>query len=206
MQDNDLGDCLLDEPQDNLKFLEFQNPDVVSCDMGPETNCKALYCEYKPNKCASHVQPSADGTRCAANMWCYNRKCVPIGQRPEARNGEWGAWIPWSECSRTCGGGVSFTERDCNDPTPQNHGRYCLGERRKYRVCNTDPCDPEAATFREQQCSQHDTEQHWTPFLSTELQEVCNLCINEAGTTKFFTKNKRWNSLQARKHGHVYSG
>ncbi|XP_021935392.1 A disintegrin and metalloproteinase with thrombospondin motifs 12-like [Zootermopsis nevadensis] len=198
--DSGLGDCLLDEPQaHNFKFpemppgamydanfqcgQEFQNPDVVSCDMGPEKNCKALYCEYKPKKCASHMQPPADGTKCGINKWCYNQKCVPVGQRPEAKNGGWGAWTPWSECSRSCGGGVSFMERDCNNPAPENHGRYCLGERRKYRICNTKPCNPEDATFREQQCSQYDdAETHLTPFLSTEPQEVCKLlCMNKEG-------------------------
>jgi hypothetical protein len=202
--DNGLGDCLLDEPQEhNFKFpemppgamydanfqcaQEFQNPNVVSCDRGPETNCKSLYCEHKPGKCASHMQPPADGTRCATNKWCYNQKCVPVGQRPEAVNGGWGEWMSWSECSRTCGGGVSFIERDCDNPTPQNRGRYCLGERRKYRVCNTQPCNPNDATFREQQCSEHDdANNHWTPFLSTEPQDVCSLlCINEAGTINF---------------------
>lgn len=106
-----LGDCLLDEPQDHNFRLpqippgpiyeanfqcaqEFQSPDIVSCDMGPETNCKALHCEYKSKVCASHEQPSADGTRCAANMWCYNQKCVPLGQRPHARNGAWGTLGP----------------------------------------------------------------------------------------------------------------
>jgi hypothetical protein len=53
-------------------------------------------------------------------------------------------------------------------------------------VCNSNPCDPEAATFREQQCSQHDNGEHkWTPLLSTEPQNACKIqCINEAGMIK----------------------
>lgn len=79
------GDCLLDAPQDhsfrlsqippgaiydaNLQCAQpFQSPDVVSCDMGPEINCKALHCEDKPQECVSRKQPPADGTPCAANM------------------------------------------------------------------------------------------------------------------------------------------
>jgi hypothetical protein len=201
--ENGLGDCLLDEPQDHNFRLpqippgvmydanyqcaqEFKSPDVVSCDMGPETNCKELYCEHKPNKCASYKQPPADGTQCAANMWCYDQKCVPIGQRQRARNGEWGSWGSWSTCSRTCGAGITFRQRDCNNPAPLHRGRYCLGERRQYDVCNINPCDPEAANFREQQCSEHDNDEgHWTPFLSTESQSVCKLmCKNDAGMIK----------------------
>jgi len=69
---------------------------------------------------------------------------------------------------------------------PLNYSRYCLGERRQYRVCNSNPCDPEAATFREQQCSQHDNdEQQWTPLLSTEPQNLCKLqCRNKVDMNK----------------------
>ena len=205
--ENGLGDCLLDAPQDhsfqvpemppgamydaNFQCARpFRSPDLVSCDMGPEINCKALHCQDRLKECKSRKHPPADGTPCAANMWCYNQMCVPTGQRPHSRDGAWGTWGPWSTCSRTCGGGITFKERVCNDPAPLNHGRYCLGERRKYRVCNSNPCDPETATFREQQCSQHDTdEQQWTPFLSTEPKNVCKLqCRNESGIIKILAE------------------
>ena len=200
---NGLGDCLLDEPQDHsFRFPQmppgamydanfqcsqkFRKPGVVSCDMGPEKNCRALHCGYNPKECVSSKQPPADGTHCATNMWCYNQKCIAKGQIPQVRNGAWGTWGPWSTCSRTCGGGISFKERDCNNPAPLNHGTYCLGERRKYRVCNSNPCDPEAATFREQQCRQHNNdEKKWPSFLSTKPQNLCELqCRNEGGVIK----------------------
>lgn len=60
-----------------------------------------------------------------------------MGQRPEAINGGWGEWGKFSECSRTCGGGVQLAERDCNNPAPQHKGRYCLGERKQIKICNT---------------------------------------------------------------------
>lgn len=60
-----------------------------------------------------------------------------MGQRPEAVNGGWGEWGKFSECSRTCGGGVQIAERDCNNPVPKHKGRYCLGDRKKVQICNT---------------------------------------------------------------------
>lgn len=57
--------------------------------------------------------------------------------RPGAVAGGWGEWGPWGDCSRTCGGGVSISERECNNPTPQHKGRYCLGDRKKVKICNT---------------------------------------------------------------------
>lgn len=53
----------------------------------------------------------------------------------------------YSECSRSCGGGVQQAERFCNNPQPANGGRYCLGKRIKYRSCATKDC-PTNEDFR----------------------------------------------------------
>lgn len=76
-------------------------------------------------------------------QWCYRKKCVQIGQRPEAINGGWGKWSPFTECSRSCGGGVQISSRDCDNPPPQHRGRYCLGERKKIKICNMDVSFPQ---------------------------------------------------------------
>lgn len=72
------------------------------------------------------------------SQWCFRKECVQIGERPEAINGGWGEWGEWSTCSRTCGGGVSISSRDCNNPIPQHKGSYCIGERKKIKTCNLD--------------------------------------------------------------------
>lgn len=49
--------------------------------------------------------------------WCYAGNCVPItDSTPEAIHGEWGSWGSWTECSRTCGAGVSYAQRHCDNP------------------------------------------------------------------------------------------
>lgn len=60
-------------------------------------------------------------------------------------NGRWGPWSPYGECSRSCGGGVELAKRECNNPAPENGGKYCYGLRVKYRSCSLDPC-PDAGT------------------------------------------------------------
>lgn len=55
-------------------------------------------------------------------------------------DGGWSLWGPWQQCSRTCGGGVEFSYRECTDPVPQNGGKYCEGQRVQYQSCNTQPC------------------------------------------------------------------
>lgn len=55
-------------------------------------------------------------------------------------DGGWSPWGPWRGCSRTCGGGVEFSYRECTDPEPRNGGKYCEGQRVQYRSCNTQAC------------------------------------------------------------------
>ena len=57
----------------------------------------------------------------------------------------------WSDCSRTCGGGIRKSVRDCDTPTPTNGGLYCTGDRLRYKSCKTEDCH-NAADFRLEQC------------------------------------------------------
>lgn len=55
-------------------------------------------------------------------------------------DGGWSRWGPWQRCSRTCGGGVEFSYRECSHPEPRNGGKYCEGQRVQYRSCSTQAC------------------------------------------------------------------
>lgn len=70
-------------------------------------------------------------------QWCIHKKCVDMGTRPAAVHGGWGDWGPMGPCSRTCGGGLKYSERECDRPVPANSGRYCIGERKRLFTCNT---------------------------------------------------------------------
>ncbi|XP_075402480.1 A disintegrin and metalloproteinase with thrombospondin motifs 10 isoform X2 [Tenrec ecaudatus] len=123
--------------------------------------CSELWCLSKSNRCITNSIPAAEGTLCQTHTidkgWCYKRVCVPFGSRPEGVDGAWGSWTPWGDCSRTCGGGVSSSSRHCDSPRPTIGGKYCLGERRRYRSCNMDDCPPGSQDFREMQCSEFDS-------------------------------------------------
>ena len=47
----------------------------------------------------------------------------------------------------------------CISPSysPKHRGRYCLGERRRYKICHTAACLHELPTFRDLQCSHFNT-------------------------------------------------
>jgi len=40
---------------------------------------------------------------------------------------------------------------------PEFGGKYCTGERKRYRICNTKPCARKQPSFREMQCSEFNT-------------------------------------------------
>ncbi|KAJ4433153.1 hypothetical protein ANN_15410, partial [Periplaneta americana] len=204
-----LGSCFLDEPQEHDFKMPQMPPGVVydrewqcndvfgptkPCNLGQSKDCLHLTCAAIGTKVCKSAGPPADGTSCGTNKWCFEGKCVDVGVRPDAVNGQWGEWGSWSACSRTCGGGAQYMERKCDNPRPANKGRYCVGKRRKYRLCKKDnrtlnlwfytpyevinslinvlillflfqPCDEGALTFREMQCKEHDTEElKWVPF------------------------------------------
>ncbi|XP_057193723.1 ADAMTS-like protein 1 isoform X2 [Triplophysa rosa] len=67
----------------------------------------------------------------------------------EDRDTLWDAWGTWSECSRTCGGGASYSLRRCLS------SKTCEGQNIKYRTCSNVDCPPDSEDFRSQQCSAH---------------------------------------------------
>ncbi|XP_072202052.1 A disintegrin and metalloproteinase with thrombospondin motifs 7 [Excalfactoria chinensis] len=115
--------------------------------------CNTLWCTVGTT-CHSKLDAAVDGTTCGENKWCFNGECVPVGYRPDAIDGSWGPWSSWAACSRSCGAGVQSAERQCSNPTPKYGGRYCLGERKRFRICNIKPCPPNKPSFRQVQCSQ----------------------------------------------------
>uniref|UniRef100_A0A8C3CJ78 ADAM metallopeptidase with thrombospondin type 1 motif 7 n=1 Tax=Cairina moschata TaxID=8855 RepID=A0A8C3CJ78_CAIMO len=115
--------------------------------------CNTLWCTVGTT-CHSKLDAAVDGTACGENKWCFNGECVPVGYRPDAIDGSWGPWSSWAACSRSCGAGVQSAERQCSSPTPKYGGRYCLGERKRFRICNIRPCPPDKPSFRQVQCSQ----------------------------------------------------
>uniref|UniRef100_A0A8V5GYJ6 Uncharacterized protein n=1 Tax=Melopsittacus undulatus TaxID=13146 RepID=A0A8V5GYJ6_MELUD len=118
-----------------------------------DTVCNTLWCTVG-NTCHSKLDAAVDGTACGENKWCFNGECVPVGFRPDAINGGWSSWSSWAACSRSCGAGVQSAERQCSSPTPKYGGRYCLGERKRFRICNVRLCPPDKPSFRQVQCSQ----------------------------------------------------
>ncbi|XP_011645843.1 A disintegrin and metalloproteinase with thrombospondin motifs 12-like [Pogonomyrmex barbatus] len=200
-----LGDCLNDNPRNPPEKLKYPNmlpgamydaafqcdmqfPGSKVCPQSQASGCETLWCLVNAS-CYSLGTPKADGTKCGENKWCIHKKCVDMGTRPAAVHGGWGKWGPMGSCSRTCGGGLKYSERECDNPVPANSGRYCIGERRRLFTCNTTPCDPTKPPYRAVQCSEHDNEEiltdglhQWKPYIDPKLEPCALYCINEKQT------------------------
>ncbi|XP_043917142.1 ADAMTS-like protein 1 [Protopterus annectens] len=100
----------------------------------------------------------------------------------EDRDTMWDAWGPWSDCSRTCGGGASYSLRRCLN------GRNCEGRNIRYQTCSNVDCPPEVGDFRAQQCSAHnDVRFHgmlyeWLPVYN-DPENPCSLKCQATGTS-----------------------
>ncbi|KAK7912482.1 hypothetical protein WMY93_012693 [Mugilogobius chulae] len=133
--DRGWGWCLDDLPGQNQLVVSSLLPGV-------------LY--SAPHQC--RLQYGSSSTLCQDMDWCVAGQCVSVGQYPERVDGGWAAWSQWSTCTRTCGSGVQSAHRDCTSPLPRHRGKYCLGERRRYRVCNPSTCPQDQPSFRDLQC------------------------------------------------------
>lgn len=145
---NGAGSTLRGEFCATLRFLNLSKKYLFQ-------PCKTLWCKTENPGCVSSNIPWADGTPCGGNSWCVKGRCIPKNEmKPTPVNGGWGPWSDFSGCSLPCGGGVQHSKRECNNPTPQNGGKYCTGNRKKYRSCNTNNCGPETIDMRQKQCSE----------------------------------------------------
>uniref|UniRef100_A0A665WZ59 ADAM metallopeptidase with thrombospondin type 1 motif, 6 n=1 Tax=Echeneis naucrates TaxID=173247 RepID=A0A665WZ59_ECHNA len=151
--------------------------------------CRELWCLSKSNRCVTNSIPAAEGTLCQTGSiekgWCYQGECVAFGTWPQSVDGGWGPWSLWGECSRTCGGGVSSSMRQCDSPAPSGGGKYCLGERKRYRSCNTDACPVGSRDFREKQCADFDNMPfrgkyyNWKPYTGGGVKPCALNCLAE---------------------------
>uniref|UniRef100_A0A8C9JEP6 ADAMTS like 3 n=1 Tax=Panthera tigris altaica TaxID=74533 RepID=A0A8C9JEP6_PANTA len=84
----------------------------------------------------------------------YDDQTSRNARAEEDKDTNWDAWGSWSDCSRTCGGGASYSLRRCLT------GRNCEGQNIRYKTCSNHDCPPDAEDFRAQQCSAYNDVQY----------------------------------------------
>ncbi|XP_033633834.1 A disintegrin and metalloproteinase with thrombospondin motifs 12-like [Asterias rubens] len=183
--DQGFGDCLNDEPTQHDFNFPLVPPGVMYtaehqcrlqygvnasvCSLLEPDQCSTLWCK-SGSHCHSKLSAAAPGTSCGRDKWCRDGECVDIKDSPRPIHGDWGPWSEWSACSFSCGGGVAIKERHCDNPRPTNGGRYCVGVRKKYAICNRQDCPEGSPTPREAQCNSYNglahqgNYFHWIPY------------------------------------------
>lgn len=137
-----------------------QGPEFRACPLPAlSVSCGPLYCITQGGgSCYSRGAPVAEGTVCGYRKWCRAGECSDVGSGfPAPQDGGWSSWGTYGGCSRTCGGGVKYRSRECNNPQPKYFGKGCKGSSKgHYMMCNTQDCAVE--NFRQKQCEEHNTE------------------------------------------------
>ncbi|XP_034312530.2 SCO-spondin isoform X1 [Magallana gigas] len=95
--------------------------------------------QYRNRSCDG---PRYGGAECAG-AGEEQRDC---GKNPCPIPGDWMSWSGWSRCSATCGTGVRWRTRDCNETSYGDLTAPCEGTSNGTEDCNTFPCRPYAAT------------------------------------------------------------
>ncbi|XP_072880765.1 A disintegrin and metalloproteinase with thrombospondin motifs 3-like isoform X3 [Hemitrygon akajei] len=193
-------DCLLDDPFEHdwpkipeLPGINYSMDEQCRFDFGVGYKmctafrtfdpCKQLWCSHPENPffCKTKKGPPLDGTECAPGKWCYQGHCLWKTSEQLKQDGNWGSWSKLGSCSRTCGSGVRFRTRQCNNPAPANGGQDCPGLNYEYQLCNKEDC-PRYEDFRAQQCQQRNsyyeyqnTKHHWLPYEHPDSIKKCHL-------------------------------
>ncbi|XP_072251937.1 A disintegrin and metalloproteinase with thrombospondin motifs 2-like [Leuresthes tenuis] len=141
--------------------------------------CKQLWCSHPDNPffCKTKKGPPIDGTMCGNGKHCFKGHCVWLTPDIMKQDGNWGSWSEFGQCSRTCGGGVQFRTRDCDNPRPDKGGLPCIGATYQFQMCNTNECEDIYSDPREEQCHafDHSKKHHWLAYEHTDPKKRCHL-------------------------------
>ncbi|XP_013784127.1 A disintegrin and metalloproteinase with thrombospondin motifs adt-1-like [Limulus polyphemus] len=104
----------------------------VTCGSG--VRLRTRECNNPPATFGGHQCPGIS----VEKLVCEQGEC-PI-------HGGWGQWQEWSECPVTCGLGVHFRKRLCNNPKPALGGRICpVEDSHEREECHRKPCPVDGA-------------------------------------------------------------
>ncbi|XP_046445127.1 papilin-like isoform X2 [Daphnia pulex] len=127
-----------------------------------------------------------------------------ISLQSTKETGKWSDWSEPSECSRTCGGGVSSQSRECQGRGLQDivldalgtssSDSQCVAATRRHHSCNIQDCPADTQDFRSEQCSRfngvpfENRFYEWVPY--TRAPNKCELNCMPKGE-RFYYRHRR---------------
>lgn len=192
---------MMNTPETKLAGEKFTNNQQCELAVGPGSKicsympvCSRLWCTQpdvseREGGCATQHMPWADGTECGDRRWCQKGECVPRNRDALiATDGGWGEWQSFGECTRTCGGGIQYSTRECESPKPANGGKYCAGSRIRQRSCNTQDCPIDEPDFRQQQCTEFDKEDQGIPGIHRSTKWIATHIVHKNEECKLYCR------------------
>jgi len=123
-----VGKCSVEESQD-CKFGEWTawTQCSATCDIGSQTHIRGVIQEQKGN-----------GNPCQGEL-SFIRPCT-VAPCHKSTDCKWGQWMPWSACSKECGGGQRNRYRHIMT-LPNSNGKQCVAnDSAETQGCNTKGC------------------------------------------------------------------
>ncbi|XP_073720146.1 SCO-spondin isoform X2 [Misgurnus anguillicaudatus] len=150
--------CHVDGQQHEPGATVTKDCNNCTCESGELVNCTNVQCDVD-GAWSSWTPWGLCSVSCGAGLqsryrFCSNpermgtgRPCVGPDRQdrvcasaPCSRDGGWSEWTSWTDCTKSCGGGVRSRRRDCDRPIKGGDGDYCEGLGTEIITCNTDHC------------------------------------------------------------------
>ncbi|GAB6018365.1 hypothetical protein CHUAL_000082 [Chamberlinius hualienensis] len=90
------------------------------------------YVEY----CVKYVSVAQHGAVTEVKSNCVTTQ----GSVAVTIDGRWSIWSSWSSCTGSCSVGSKTRHRVCDNPSPANGGRFCVGHPVQSEACRLPPC------------------------------------------------------------------
>ncbi|KAK3107042.1 hypothetical protein FSP39_005764 [Pinctada imbricata] len=137
----------LQQPQQNPKHpMQKHRADKHRKRRKRDKECQRTTQKHKTQR-TTHKPTRPMGNRCRLRMAiCHgnNRRLLAVLSYASIIDGQidgnWSGWRVTSSCSVTCGSGLQYMERSCNNPAPSNGGINCTGSAFKHQACVRKAC------------------------------------------------------------------
>nr|QGN01372.1 female cement gland secreted 3 [Lepeophtheirus salmonis] len=119
--------CNLFDCNSTVKWLDWSEWSSCSLSCGNGVRTRIRRCS------------SVNVTTCLTQEKIEHESCFnfcSLSSSPSGQiQGHWSTWEHWSQCSTSCGVGISIRERLCNNPIPSEMGKPCSGLGYESRIC-----------------------------------------------------------------------
>ncbi|XP_034308311.2 semaphorin-5A [Magallana gigas] len=144
---------------------------------------------YSVRQC-SNPTPKNGGEYCnGTNVQKETEECLLKVCIVDGGWSEFGSWSKFSQCAKTCGWGAKtrYRYRECNNPKPQNGGRFCPGDsiHSETAPCNTNSCEDYGLNYPNQIADTGNNSENTTNDTPPEVNGFDNSSMEEKNSSDY---------------------